>query len=224
MADDGLYTKMVARRMLQMTRHINTDWKQHVANTGVTCWTCHRGNAVPTNIWFKDNGAPHAGGFASTNFGMGHPNKANGLTDLHQDPFSPLLEGAETIRVAATQALPTTGAGQPIFTTERTYSLMIHMSEALGVNCTFCHNSRAFSQWSQSTPQRGTAWYGIRMARDLNNTYLAPLQATYPANRLGPTGDAPKLNCATCHQGVNKPLYGVSMAKDYPELGGVTAQ
>ena len=142
MADDGLYTKMVARRMLQMTRHINTDWKQHVANTGVTCWTCHRGNAVPTNIWFKDNGAPHAGGFASTNFGMGHPNKANGLTDLHQDPFSPLLEGAETIRVAATQALPTTGAGQPIFTTERTYSLMIHMSEALGVNCTFCHNSR----------------------------------------------------------------------------------
>ena len=31
MADDGLYTKKVARRMLQMTRHINKDWKAHVA-------------------------------------------------------------------------------------------------------------------------------------------------------------------------------------------------
>ena len=33
-------------------------------------------------------------------------------------------------------------------------------------------------------------------------------------------GDVAKVNCATCHQGVFKPLYGVSMAKDYPELVG----
>ena len=31
-------------------------------------------------------------------------------------------------------------------------------------------------------------------------------------------GDVLKSNCATCHNGINKPLYGVSMAKDYPEL------
>ena len=30
LADDSLYTKKVARRMLQMTRHINMDWKAHV--------------------------------------------------------------------------------------------------------------------------------------------------------------------------------------------------
>ncbi len=30
MADDGLYTKRVARVMLQMTRHINKDWQAHV--------------------------------------------------------------------------------------------------------------------------------------------------------------------------------------------------
>ena len=27
-----------------------------------------------------------------------------------------------------------------------------------------------------------------------------------------------KVNCATCHQGVYKPLYGAPMAKDYPAL------
>jgi photosynthetic reaction center cytochrome c subunit len=225
MADDGLYTKKVARRMLQMTRYINSDWKQHVAATGVTCYTCHRGMPVPANIWFSNPGGPHAGGFASTNYGMGHPSTTNGATGLPVDPFTGLLTGdvkSEAIRVIATQALPS-GLGAPIQTTEKTYSLMIHMSESLGVNCTFCHNSRAFSSWDQSTPQRVTAWHGIRMVRTLNDDYLIPLTQTLPANRLGPLGDGPKLNCATCHQGVNKPLYGVSMAKDYPELGGAPA-
>ena len=83
---------------------------------------------------------------------------------------------------------------------------MIHMSEGLGVNCTFCHNTRAFSQWKESTPQRVTAWHGIQMVRELNASYLDPLKPTYPANRLGALGDAPKANCTTCHQGVNKPL------------------
>jgi photosynthetic reaction center cytochrome c subunit len=91
------------------------------------------------------------------------------------------------------------------------------------VNCTFCHNSRSFSDWEQSTPQRVTAWHGIQMVRDLNSVYLDPLQSTYPPNRLGPLGDAPKTSCATCHQGANKPLLGAQMAKDYPELGGVKA-
>jgi photosynthetic reaction center cytochrome c subunit len=97
---------------------------------------------------------------------------------------------------------------------------MIHMSQGLGVNCTFCHNSRSFLTWSESTPQRATAWHGLQMVRELNGAYLDPLRASYPAHRLSPQGDAPKANCATCHQGVSKPLYGVSMAKDYPELGG----
>jgi photosynthetic reaction center cytochrome c subunit len=55
------------------------------------------------------------------------------------------------------------------------------------------------------------------MLRDLNQNYLHPLDV-YPAKRLGPTGDAPKANCTTCHQGVNKPLYGVSMIDAWPEL------
>jgi photosynthetic reaction center cytochrome c subunit len=223
LADDSLYTKIVARRMLQMTRHINTDWKTHVATVGVTCYTCHRGAPVPSNIWFIDPAAPHAGGFAATNYGMGHPTPSNDSTDLPFDPYTPLLQGKQgnnSIRVVSTQALPVSGEGASIQTTEQTYSLMLDMSKALGVNCTFCHNSRAFSDWAQSNPQRVTAWHGIQMVRELNDNFLTPLTSTFPPGRLGPHGDGPKLNCATCHQGVNKPLYGVSMAKDYPELGG----
>jgi photosynthetic reaction center cytochrome c subunit len=177
---------------------------------------------VPSNIWFNNPGPKQAAGFTTTNVGMGHPSPSNGSTGLTIDPYTPYLEGDEPIRVVATQALPT-GLGAPIQSTEKTYSLMIDMSKGLGVNCVFCHNSRAFSQWAESTPQRVTAWHGIRLARELNTTYLDPLHGVFPPERLGPQGDSPKVNCATCHQGVNKPLYGVSMAKDFPELGGVSA-
>jgi photosynthetic reaction center cytochrome c subunit len=95
---------------------------------------------------------------------------------------------------------------------------MMHMSEGLGVNCTFCHNSQAFSQW---IPKRVTAWHGIRMARELNNDYIVPLTSTFPANRLGPTGDVAKVFCATCHQGQNKPLAGLQQAKLYAGLQAV---
>ena len=54
--------------------------------------------------------------------------------------------------------------------------------------------------------------------RDLNNQFMVPLTAGQPKNRLGPTGDIAKVNCATCHQGVNKPLNGASMVKAHPEL------
>jgi photosynthetic reaction center cytochrome c subunit len=52
-AADDKYTKRVARKMIEMTRHINTDWKQHVGATGVTCYTCHRGNPVPAKLWYS---------------------------------------------------------------------------------------------------------------------------------------------------------------------------
>jgi photosynthetic reaction center cytochrome c subunit len=47
---------------------------------------------------------------------------------------------------------------------------------------------------------------------------MEPLGSVFPANRKGPQGDVLKVNCATCHNGVNKPLGGFSMAKEYPEL------
>lgn len=215
---DAKYTKIVARRMLQMTRQINANWKQHVGDTGVTCYTCHRGEPVPSNVWFAELG-PKTPRYSGNHAGQNLPASQVGLTSMPFDPFSPQLNGKADIRVAGTTALPTK-PGHTIQDTERTYALMMHLSQALGVNCTFCHDTRSFSNWETSSPQRVTAYHGIHMVRDLNTAYLEPLKSQYPATRLGPLGDAPKANCATCHQGVSKPLLGAAMLKDHPELRG----
>jgi photosynthetic reaction center cytochrome c subunit len=219
MADDGIYTKVVARRMIQMVQHINADYKPHVATTGVTCYTCHRGNPVPSQVWFNDPGVAHAGGMAETDMGKNIAAGSVGDSSLPYDPFTPFLEKDANIRVQSTAALPGTDRSS-IKQTDWTYALMMHFSQSLGVNCTYCHNTRSFGDWSQSTPQRVTAWYGIRMVRDVNVNYLDKLHDVFPRTRRGPLDDSAKVNCATCHQGVFKPLYGVSMVKTFPELQG----
>jgi photosynthetic reaction center cytochrome c subunit len=221
LASDTKYTKVVSRRMLEMTRHINSSWTTHVATTGVTCYTCHRGNPVPAQIWF-DHPESVKATFAGNKGGQNMPTAAVGLTSLPYDPFSTFLVGDTNIRTVSASALPT-GDKHSIKQTEWTYALMIHMSQSLGVNCTYCHNSRSFTDWDQSRPQRVTAWYGIRMVRDLNDGYLGPLASTFPPQRLGPGGDGPKLSCATCHQGAFKPLLGAKMLVDYPALAAPAA-
>jgi photosynthetic reaction center cytochrome c subunit len=216
-ADDSKYTKVVARRMLQMTQYINTEWKSHVADTGVTCYTCHRGNPVPSAIWFKTNPQPYGSNFMGDKAGQNHPADSVALASLPNDPFTPFLLEQKDIRVNGPTPLPS-GNRHSIKQAEWTYGLMTHMSSALGVNCTYCHNSRSFQTWEGNPPQRRTAWFGIRMARDLNNEFMEPLTSTFPDHRKGETGDVAKLNCATCHQGAYKPLNGAPMAKDFPEL------
>lgn len=223
MAEDSVYTKVVARRMIQMTQNVNENWTQHVQATGVTCYTCHRGNPVPTNIYFSDPGPRHPGGAAEVDTGKNRAAPAINNSSLPYDPFTPFLVNDHNIRVQATRALPGTDDAS-IRETDWTYALMIHFSQSLGVNCTYCHNSRAFGDWSQSTPQRVVAWHGIRMVRDINNEYLLSLQNVFPRVRLGEAGDVAKVGCATCHQGVNKPLYGAAMAKDFPELLRVSSK
>ena len=224
-ADESRYQYKVARRMLTMTRDINSNWQAHVGQTGVTCHTCHRGQPVPPYVWFVDPGSGRENAFVGTRAGQNSAVTGLGITtighsSLPYDPYSPYLLGNLPIRVNGPTELPT-GNRSSIKQAEWTYALMVHMSDSLGVNCTYCHNSRAFAEWGgESRPQRTTAWHGIRMARGLNNTYMVPLTGVFPDTRLGPTGDVAKVNCQTCHQGVNKPYGGVSMAKDYPELQG----
>ena len=220
-AEDSKYTKVVARRMIQMTQRVNQDWKTHVAETGVTCYTCHRGNNIPTNVWFAPKDRKYANSAMGDLAGQNNAAQTVGLTSLPYDPFTPYLKDAAPIRVNGNEAMAGIGNYSNRASTkqaEHTYSLMVHMSESLGVNCTYCHNTRNFQGWEESRPQRVTAWYGIRMARDLNNDYMEPLTKTFPEHRLGPKGDVAKVNCTTCHQGAYKPLYGAAMAKDYPEL------
>jgi len=214
-AADDKYTKRVARKMIEMTRHINTDWKQHVGKTGVTCYTCHRGQPVPARLWFSS--PTSTDGLLQHRALMRPPTAAAAYTNLPADALTDYLLHDDSIRVNGTTALQS-GNRNSVLHAKDTYSLMMVMSESLGVNCTFCHNTRAFASWTLSTPQRATAWYGIRMVRDLNNNVMLPLKTELPANRLGPTGDVPKIYCATCHQGSNKPLYGAPMLVNYPEL------
>lgn len=223
---DELYTKRVARRMLQMTMHINGDWQPHVKATGVTCYTCHRGNPVPQYLWFNaQTAAPKP--MMADNGTQNRPGALVGQASLPGNPFETFLRGdatASNIRVISKSALPDPSNPGTIKSTEHTYGLMMHMSTALGVNCTYCHNTRSMAEWSTSPATRTTAWYGIRMVRDLNGEYLEPLLPQYPANRLGATGDAPKANCQTCHQGAFKPLLGVSMLQDYLVLAAAKPQ
>jgi photosynthetic reaction center cytochrome c subunit len=219
LASDEKYTKVVARRMLAMTRDININWQKHVVQTGVTCYTCHRGRAIPQYTWFADNG-PTLRGAAANHAGQNFPARASGLTAMALDPYSPFLKDYKNLRVESTTALPT-GNKASIMDTEATYALMMNISQALGVNCTFCHNSRQFALWGESAPQRAVGWYAVRMTRNLNTQYLTPLTPVFPVSRLGPTGDVAKINCETCHQGENKPLNGVSMLPAHPELARI---
>ncbi len=249
LASDDVYTKRVSRWMIQMNQNINSEWKTHVASTGVTCYTCHRGQAVPNWVWSKneegqasesymgDDGPyewgvgegseqvrpAQAKGFTAYRDGQNIASKQIGTTSLPYDPFTPFLEeDVNNIRVQASTRLPEGTTDKNLKDTEWTYALMIHMSNSIGKSCNYCHNSRAWSDWSQSTPQRIQSWYGLRMVANLNNDYIKPTAPHLPDYRLGPMGDVPKVNCSTCHQGVNKPLNGANMLKDYPTLQGST--
>jgi photosynthetic reaction center cytochrome c subunit len=223
MAADTVYRKNVSRRMLEMTWNINSDWSDnHVKATGVTCYTCHRGQNVPEYAWFSsDPDMEAAAGMVGWRAGQNRAAEEVGLSSLPEDPFSDYLGDSEGegIRVAGRTALPEEDqAATSIQHTERTYALMMHMSTALDVNCTFCHNSRDFGSWEQSNPQRVSAFHGIRMTQTLNAAHISPVSDLLPPERLGPTGEGRKVNCTTCHQGVNKPLGGLQMAEDFPSL------
>jgi photosynthetic reaction center cytochrome c subunit len=223
LADDSVYTKNVARNMLRMTRVLNSRWSNHTGQTGVTCYTCHRGNPVPQYVWAKQPpGDPLS--IRGHRRGQNAPDPNVGYSSLPHDIFPRLLGGDEAaVRVASDSAYP--GANK--LTTrdaEDSYAIMMHLSQSLGVNCTYCHNSQSFRSWSLSSAQRATAWYGIRMVREINGRYITPLAPIFPANRKGVMGDPYKVNCLTCHQNVNKPLGGVAMINDYPYLRAPAVQ
>jgi photosynthetic reaction center cytochrome c subunit len=212
---DTKYTKKVARVMIAMTQRANQDWGDHVGNVGVTCYTCHRGKNIPEYVWATDPGRPHAAGITTAMQNIA--SEAAVSTSLPFDPFTPYFEQDMSIRVAGETALPE-GNRNSIKQTEWIYSLMMHFSDSLGVNCSHCHNTRAFYDWEQSSPERVRAWYGIRMVREMNTEFVNRTADWLPEHRKGPLGDPLKINCGTCHQGAYQPLLGAEMVKDFPSL------
>lgn len=223
LASDEVYTKIVARRMIQMTQHINTDWQAHVGNVGATCYTCHRGQPVPASVWSANAGPTPKGPGLGWSGGQNVVNNNAGRTSMPANALQAYLLGDVPIRVHSSKALPDGSNTAGTKETESTWALMMHMSESLGVNCVTCHNSRAFNDWDQSPPQRVTSWHGIRMVRDVNANYISGLDPVFPDNRKGPLGDVLKVGCGTCHNGAQKPLNGLSMLQEYVDsLGTVT--
>ncbi len=220
LASDEVYTKVVSRRMLQMTQAINADWQPHVQETGVTCYTCHRGEPVPADVWYKDLSPKAQPGIVGYRADQNVAAQFAGLTSLPQNSLEDYLLGDAPIRVHSQTALPTGENENGVMEAEHSWALMMHISESLGVNCVACHNSRAFDDWDQSPPQRVSAWHGIQMTRLLNTDYMLGMTSIFPDNRKGPHGDVFKVGCGTCHNGVQKPLYGQSMLADFVDSLG----
>jgi len=191
LGSDDIYTKRVSRWMFEMVQDINENWSEHVGDKGVTCYTCHAAQAVPNGTWF--------------------------LTDEYQ-PLRHYLD-RDDIRVMSEEPLSGQSDNRSsIKQTENTYALMIHMSNSMGVNCTYCHSSPRWQDWEESTPERVTALRGVRMVREINNEWILPIADELPEDRLGPRGDAPKVSCTTCHKGAYVPLYGAMDASEWRAL------
>ncbi|MBC6437770.1 MAG: photosynthetic reaction center cytochrome c subunit [Rhodobacteraceae bacterium] len=226
-ASDDLYTKIVARSMLQMTQNINQNWDIHVnANTqiGVTCYTCHRGRNVPNNIWFRISPVNEA--MAGWSANQNRVTMTSNFTSLPSDYLETYLLDYERISVHDLEPRVQNLPGDPLIQqAERTYAFMNYISNSLGVNCTFCHNSRAFYDGAQVTPQWSTASLGIQMVQELNEVYLIPLGDVYPPKRLGPVhADPPLVACRTCHQGYQRPMEGLNVIQNWPELASTSGE
>ncbi len=219
MASDEKYQKVAARKMIQMTQVINANYTSHVKETGVTCWTCHRGNAIPLNRWSID-GPEGNGTITGQRWGQNKPDARVGFASLPGGTASKYFLGSSSMaaRVNNPGIHPSPDHVVSTKDAENVYGIMIRMSTGLGVNCTYCHNSGSFQSWNMSQPTRALAWYGIKMVQHSNENYVTPLGGVLPADQKGPLGDPYKINCATCHNGINKPMNGVSMRAENPTL------
>lgn len=222
--DPESYQTAVGHVMIGMVKAINEEWDGHVnanGEVGVTCYTCHRGQPVPGDTWFKATPVVLAAeGWAAV---QNRATSLSSFTSLPSDALEAYLLNYETIGVHDLESRVAGIPGQDDYPgiqhAERTYAFMNYISNSLGVNCTFCHNTRAFYDGAQVTPQWGTESLGIQMVQELNETYLVPLEGLLPEDRLGPMhADAPKVACKTCHKGYQRPLQGINVIADWPEL------
>ena len=230
-ASDAKPTKAAARVMLQMTRHLNTDWSSHVAPSGMTCYTCHRGQPVPSYTWFPDKPMP-------------------------AHPMSEPTENWQEIGDTVHKFFPDAGwaeyylSDQPIRVQSDTiepnhsisswpeakniYEMMMQMSTSIGVNCGYCHQSRNWASWQQSSPYRWLGYDALRLVREVNNDFMLRIADIVPQTRTlvdetsipsmpvrmrGAQPGNGLIICGTCHQGVTKPLNGANMVNDYQGLG-----
>jgi photosynthetic reaction center cytochrome c subunit len=188
------YQTQVAYSMIEMTQNINQNWAAHVqanAEVGVTCYTCHRGQPVPNNVWFRVGPVnSNAAGWPAIQNRVTMTSNFTSLPSTYLEHF--LLQdedgfyGVAQVHDLASRVenLP----GDPLIQqTEMTYAWMNYFANSLGVNCVFCHNSRAFYDAAQVTPQWSTASLGIIMVQEQLEQYILPLADVLPPNGSDPS-------------------------------------
>ena len=227
--DPEHYQSKVALRMIEMTQNLNENWDVHVgAEAGVTCYTCHRGEPVPSGVWY--NVTPINQNMAGWSAVQNQATSLSSFTSLPSNALEVYLTDYDSevnVHDLESRVKGVPGLTEDVHTiqkTEMTYSLMNYFANSLGVNCVFCHNSRAFYDPGQVTPQWSTAQLGRQMVIETNQEYVLPLGELLPEERLGPIyGDVPKVGCKTCHKGYQKPLQGLAMIENWPQLQEVGA-
>ncbi|MDW8445176.1 MAG: photosynthetic reaction center cytochrome PufC [Acetobacteraceae bacterium] len=240
LADDSVYTKVVTRKMLQMTKVINESWQAHVGQTGVTCWTCHRGQPVPAYVWSTET--PQAGA-------------AHARADDHRGGTEHRLHRGRAFVAAdrSVHALPARGQADPshhhLDADVARRQPDVDQADRVDL-CADVPLHRGDGRQLHLLPQlaklrqmgRVDAATRHRLARHLHDAgdqqrLDRPAHAALagesegPARGrcggqlwrgVGPMGDALKVNCLTCHQGAHKPMLGARMLADYPELNAVS--
>jgi photosynthetic reaction center cytochrome c subunit len=217
----------ITRAMTDMTQAINTRWRNHVGAGGVTCFTCHRNQAIPPETWFPRAPKETPAMFArSENWNESAQTVRNFFPD---NGWALYFLQNEPIHVQSKTALRS-GTVAPQLVAKRVYEFMMQMSDGIGVNCGYCHNSRALADWSQSTPNRWVGYDAIRMTRDIDQhflfnpahwvlqsrEYLKQNTLVIPADRRVAAQAPGLVVCATCHYGHTKPDFGTVAVKNYP--------
>jgi photosynthetic reaction center cytochrome c subunit len=220
------YQTQVAYSMIEMTQNINQNWAAHVqanAEVGVTCYTCHRGQPVPNNIWFRVGPVNNnAAGWPAIQNRVTMTSNFTSLPSTYLEHF--LLQDEDGFYgVAQVHDLASRVenlAGRSAHPADGNDLCLDELLRQLAGR-----ELRVLSQ--QPRVLRSHAGHPAMVDRKPRHHHGAGAAgAVHPAARRGPAGrtsrsdlrDVPKLACRTCHQGEQQPLNGLNVIANWPEL------
>ena len=227
-ASDANPKKEVARRMLRLITQINL----HFPDAGndfvnsrylpfpegkqyVTCYSCHRGAAIPVTTipdWHGPDRAPEPG--------AGQGNRAAGAGRGRGAAPTVREDGARAAAVTDAAAVPATRGNQmhknmvflPVDT--NTNLVMPAFRAAIGVECNFCHVAgarmelgHANDRHSDLNPIKLIARSMIGMTQEINAALFPgeEIDVVLTASSVPPPGKH-YVTCYACHRGSRVPL------------------
>jgi len=231
-ASDTNPKKDVARKMLRLLKQVDL----HFPDTGndflssrylafpegkryVSCYSCHRGTAIPVNTlanWHGPDRAPEPG-VVPGNRGRGGAGRAGGAA-ANPDGDAPARGGrAAAVDPAVVPALRGTQMHKnmvflPVDT--NTNLVMPAFRAAIGVECNFCHVAgaqmelgHANDRHSDLNPKKLIARSMIGMMQEINAALFPGEEIDVVATAASvPPAEKHYVTCYTCHRGSRVPL------------------